>query len=715
MKALVALMVLIAGHALSARAESITIPLRELTAAPAMELRCISDARVIQLPVPERWAIRRAVLNLRYTVSNNLITETSQLVIKANGVPIAQTRLNAQAPDVSLGVAIPVELLEPGYNAITVQVAQHYSRKECEGPCSPDLWTAVNLRESSFQIDYALKPVPLEMSRLTGYIFDPRLLPHGEVHIVTDDLSAVSATMAGIVASGIARRFDYRKVKFSVSRDLKPGTDNVLIGKRRNVGEFLKKRGVALKNIEGGYLKILHLPGESGRSDPTRALLVVTGESDEAVRIAAETFANITFAFPGSDELTAFEFALPEIAQYTGREALKSERVYSLKTLNFQTQTFAGLNSVSRSISFRLPADFHIRPNQYAKLALNFSYGAGLKSGSSMNVSVNGRYVRAIPLDSTVGNFIDGYRIDIPTYIFKPGANTIDFTPSLQVSGQVCDLIQAEGLFVTLYENSTLQFPSMPHFVEMPKIELFMHNGFPFTRWPDGHDTTILLGAQDDRLLAAGLNLVGFASQRNGFPLFGVQFTYEKPSSGDMILVGLPESFPAEFADAAPLKIGTQISRVPYPVIRGWDTEATMAYSKQVGSLGAGRGLLMEFQSPYEAGRTVLMLTAGRADDVLAVSEALLNPDAQAKSQGDLVLIELAMSEAKISAMSVGSRYVTGKEGTFSVVESFLYTRPLVYYGVIGAAILLLSLAMFYALRRYRAKKRRLGAGSQDQ
>jgi hypothetical protein len=174
------------------------------------------------------------------------------------------------------------------------------------------------------------------------------------------------------------------------------------------------------------------------------------------------------------------------VSQYSGRETIATDTVYSLRTLNFPTQSWVGLNPGERTITFRLPPDFHIRPNQNAKLLMNFSYGVGLKNDSSFNVSVNGRGVRAVRLDSATGTFIENYELNIPTYVFQPGSNTISFAAHLNSGGQVCDLLQPDGLFFTLYDNSSISFPPMPHFVELPKIELFMHSGFPITRWPDG-------------------------------------------------------------------------------------------------------------------------------------------------------------------------------------------------------------------------------------
>ena len=689
----------------AAPAETIKLPLQQLTALAALELRCVSDQREIQVPLPERWDLKRLVLHLRYTVSTNLLPESSQLVIKMRGQPVAQARLNPLAPEVRLGIDIPPKLLVPGYNSLAFQVAQHASKNQCEAPCSPDLWTNVSLVESYLEMEFDWKAVPPALASLSSFVFDPRLLPAGEVHLVTEDESAFSATLAGIVASGIARRFDYRRVGFTVSRVPRPGVDNVLIGKRTFAAKVLGEDVV--RRTKGGYLKVLPMKTASGEKDPTRAMLVVTGESDAAVKIAAITFTNISFKFPGSDELEAFEFKLPEVQQYSGRETIKTDLEYTLKTLDFPTQSFVGNNPGSRGITFRLPPDFHIRPNQYAKLALNFSYGAGLKNDSSFNIGVNGKGVRAVALDSASGSFIDSYKVDIPTYVFQPGSNTISFTGHLHAGGQVCDVAQPDNLFLTVYGNSTLSFPPMPHFVEMPKLELFMHSGFPLTRWPDGHEAFIWLTEKDDRVLAAALNLVGVATQRNGFPLFEMEFTYERPATeGEVLVFGRVSTVPAELRQAAPLKILDDSVVVPYPVVRGWNTEfVASASSKQKSALGPGRALLMQFQSPWYSGRTVTMLTAARAEDLVEASQALLTAAVQGKATGDVVLIEPGDPEPQVSAMVAGSPYATGKRGSYSTLESFLYTRPVAYYAVSAVALLLLGIGLFFALRRWHAKR----------
>ncbi len=697
--------------ATGAQADVFRMSLQQLSPNKTLELHCVSDEREVQIPVPERWDVKKLTVHLRYTVSANLLPDSSAMVVKMRGTPVAQTRLNPTAPEVRVGVEISPKLLEPGYNALSFQVSQHFSKNQCESPCAADMWTNIHLRDSYIEMEYERKPVPRELSALSTHVFDPRIMPQGEVHVVTEDLSTAAASLAGIVASGIARRFDYRRVAFTVSRELQPGVDNVVVAKRDFVRKLLGNRVPGLDATGGGYLKLLPMVEKDGSADPTRALLVISGPDENAARLAAITFSNISFRFPGSDELRAFAFELPDVEQYSGRETIATDKIYSLKTLNFPTQSFVGINPGSRNITFRLPPDFHIRPNQYAKLSLNFSYGAGLKNDSSFNVSVNGRGVRAVQLDSASGAFIDGYKIDIPTYVFQPGTNTVGFTGHLHTAGQVCDLINPDGLFLTIYDVSTVSFPPMPHFVEMPKLELLMHSGFPLTRWPDGHEAYIWLTQKDDKVLAAALNLIGIATQRNGFPLFGLTFTYERPKEeGELMVVGPAATVAREVRAAAPVKLMEDGVTVPYPVTRGWNTEvAPAAISRQQSGLGAGRALLMQFESPFKSGRTATLLTGVTPADVLLGSQLLLLGDVQGQARGDTVLLEPGEPEPKVTAMMGGPGYATGKTGSYSPVESYLFTQPIIYYSVIAAVVVIFSVALFFILRRLRARNKRGG------
>lgn len=706
---------------LPVQAETIKVPLDKFTSVSSLEMRCTSSGQNLSIPIPERWDVHKITLHLMYTVSNNMLGNISQMAIRFNGEQVSQLKLVPQAPSVTTDMTLPVNHLQPGYNTLTFQVAQHYQASACEQPCAPDLWTNISVRDSSLQIEYDLKPLPLHMGETVDMVFDPKQFPERTINLVTDSSTPESITLAGIAASGIARHFDYRKVRFSHSTDIVQGMDNVLIGDTKFTGAVLAAHGIKLPAPDGGLIKLFYLPTAGGH-DERHALLVVSGKDAASLKVAAETFANMSLPYPGTDEVHAYEFSMPDISMYAGRHVLSSDKRYTFDSLEMPTYSFYGFNGKptrkgfiggASQLSFRLPPDFLIKQNQYAKMKLNFSYAAGLRPDSALSIAVNGVQVRDIHLDKPGGNFIDGYELDVPTYLFKPGGNEISFKPFMNVQRQVCDAVNTDGLFTTIYGNSTLYFPPMPHFVEMPKLGLFALNGFPFTRWPDGYQTLVYLPKHDSASIDTALDLIGMITQRNGFPLFGTQIVFGEPKNwqGEMLVVGRTHDIPKSIMDLAPLKAGG-VSTIPYPVNRGWESETSIAFSKQKSALGTGSGLLMEFESPFKKGRSIVLATAQDEKDMVKLGDALLEPGVQAGIKGDLVLVDLSDGpDYSVNSLSVGKKYSTGDKGNISFIDSFLYSNPRTFYGMIVAAIIVLGWLGFWMLRRMRAKRTRPGQG----
>ena len=711
MKKILILMAFIACLPTVVQAKVYRAPLHNFATSSSFNLRCIMGQNDISIPVPERWNVTDAVLTLDYINSASLLGERSHLIVTMNGASLGQITLNKVPSSGRVQLRIPPALLRPGYNTLNLKAIQHYAA-QCEQVCSPSLWTTVNLNESALEITYELKPVPLRMSAVSDFLFDQKIQPEGNVHLITAGLESGSATMAGIIASGVARKFDYRKVFFSISQDIVPEMDNILIGDRKFIELFLQQRGIAI-SIPGSYLKILHLPLGNGIVDTRHALMVVSGNTSEEIKIAAETLAHLSLPYPGGDDMVVKEFKLPDISLYGGRQVLTVDKAYTLKTLNLETHTFVGFNPNPRSISFRLPADFLVKPNQYSKLNLNFAYGAGMRSDSVLNLVVNGQSVRVIHLKNQDGESIEGYRVDLPTYIFKPGNNTISFEATLNTTAQECDIMRPEGFFLTIFENSTFFFPAMPHFVEMPKLELFMMDGFPITRWPDGFESMIYVTRKDLDTTAAALNLVGLISQKNGYPLFGSTISYERPVNwtGEMVVIGDVASLPEDLTSLAPLKLA-KTNVVPYPVIRDWEQDLSFAFSGQVSSLGPDRGVIMQFQSSSEMGRSVIVLTGAGPAQVSALGKALLESGVQNGIKGDLTLIDLKDPAAGISSVNTGRTYYTGTSGFLFKLEYLFYKYSFLLYVLLALGLLAGGGLLYYLLRILRRKRTRSDDGS---
>ncbi len=699
----------------TAHPETFKMPLNKFTAAKRVDLRCTSAQYGISLPVPQRWEVKKATLSFSYSHSTALLPGSSRMITRLNNDPVSQRDLNPLAPDGFLRMSLPTALLKAGYNDLTFDVQQHYTLG-CEFPCQPELWTTLKLTDddAELEMEYSLREVPLRLSAIVNFLFDPKINPRGEVNIVLPNWNAEEIGMASIIASGIAMRFDYRNVVFSVSQELRPGYDNVLIGDKETVGRILGPFGFGGKEMRGPFLKIMHLPivpGASaplteGLSDPTHALIVVSGLNKDHLRLAAETFAIMSAPFPDTDEMTVTGIVMPDIPLYGGRQVIKADTRYTFGSLGFPDHTFAGGNANGVELAFRLPADFLIKQNRYAELSLYYAYGAANRLDSVINISLNDKLLRGINLDDTRGALIEGYKLDIPTYLFKPGSNVLRFEAVLAPSvGKNCEYMQTKNLFLTIMEKSTIKFPPMPHYVAMPNLELFMLNGFPVTRWPDGHGSKIFLTNRSPEVIEAALNLVGALTQENGNPLLGLEYTLTQPKNfdGEVVIIGDIPTLPGRIRDTAPLALNNEMA-FPYPV--GGRTEGSQfAFSRQVSGLGSTTGALMEFQSPYAEGRTAVLLTASSPRGLLALSLALMKPGVQANVKGDTVLIDLNEPEKNMLAMSIGRRYFAGKAGFVSRMNAYLFTYPWLYYIALGLVVVALGLTLFYFLNRYRKKR----------
>lgn len=704
---------------ISVHAEFIRIPLYKLAPAKSVNLVCVSSGDTIGIPIPKRWKVEKAVLTFNYVNSAALLPNKSWMMVKLNEYTVSQVNLNPLTPEGSVRLSLPVNLLESGiYNDLIFTVTQHYAT-ECEQYCSPDLWTTLKLDQAYLEIEYSLRPVPLKLSSISDFLFDPKIFPHGQVNIVAQDFSPEMVTLSSIAASGIARRFDYRKVLFSFSKDIQAGYDNILIGNKDFVNKFLQERGAAI-DIKTPTLKILQLPTGSAGGDPNHALIVISGTTSDQTRLAAETFAVMSSPYPDTQELSAFEFSIPDIPLYGGRLIITPDKIYTLKTLNVPTRTFNSMETNPSDIVFRLPADFLIKPNLFAELVLSFSYGAALRADSVLNVSLNNKTLRGIHLDNPNGGLIEKYKIEIPTYMFKFGTNVLSFKTALTplIYGK-CENIQAGNLFLTLYDVSTFYIPKMPHFTEMPRLELFVFNGFPVTRWPDGHGAEIYIAKKDSSLISAALNIVGMMTQNNGYPLLDLQYTYDKPKkfNGEIILIGDTDSIPEDIKKITPMTL-TKETTVPYPVTRSWSDEtASLIFSKQISGLSAGRGAVMEFQSPYVGGSSIIMLAATSAKEVLDLSEILMEPSVQANIKGDLNLINLIpeKDDYKVVSFNIGKKYFAGKAGFLSRIDAYLYSYPWAFYAAVAIGLVLLCSGIFYLLVIHKKKRLKIKDSGEQQ
>ena len=689
------------------------ILLSDLNKNKTMDLKLITSGYRISVPIPSRWSVKKARLVLKYTNSVNLRKENSQLAVRLNDVPLGQVGLDPKNPDGELALTIPLSRLLQGYNSLSFSVAQHYMDK-CEQWDAPDLWTNLQFDRSFLELEYTDRPVPGKLPEAFNFLFDPKTLPSGDVNIVTDNTSPETITMSGVVASGIAKRFDYKKVLFTASPAIKPGQDNVIVGQKEFVEQLLRETGIFYE-VTGPVVKIMPLPLKRGGElkpgwDAAHGLLIISGRTPAELKTAAIAAAEITFPFPGKGETIIKDAKLPKVQTYSGKGFIERGKQNTFKVLGLQTLTFRGISTFTEDLLLRIPNDYLIRPNKYVTLALNYVYSPGLKEDSSLSIAVNGTIAQVINLDNLKGDLLEKYRLDLPAYLFRPGENRITFIASLTPKSQACEMLMPDAYFLTVYDNSTLIFPKMPHLAELPKIELFVDTGSPFSRLSNGSDTEIFLAEPDYSEIAAAFNMIGYVSQRTGYPLFDLKINVGdlKPSDKEIIVFSKFDTLPANLVKLAPIKVRNSPadSLIPHLAWKKWNKEPFFSTTQQVSDMDTDSGLIMGLESPYKKGRSILIFNASSGENLLKLSQVVMDPETNGGIKGSLAAIDLRTEPAeKMVSTTIGAKYWTGENGKISYFTYFTYVHPMMYYGSLIVLILVLSLVIYLFLADFREKR----------
>jgi len=744
LSALIILAILAAGSHSPVFAANQKILLQKIAPVSDVQLRGSKDAYAFSLPVPTRWRVKQATFHFSYVNSSALLPLNSRLVFRVHDRPLAQIRLEPNAPEGEVTVTIPGELLRPGYNPCLISVSQHYTIEECEDPFSPELWTWVNLSKAYFLFDLEPVAVPGRVSAISDFLFDARNIFEAGHNIVIPRLTPEYARLAMLAGSGVALRYDYRQPRLRLSGSIRPQSDNIVIGLREEIGPLLHRQVLP---VAGAVISLDHMPGAASGGDGTpaldavdtsHALIVLSGTTPEELTRAVAAFASLSFPFPDSAATAVTKLSLPTVERHMIQRGLVPGKTYELASLGMETTVFRGMSSPAGGVELRLPSDLHLTPNRFASIVLHMAYDAEMREDSVLNIRLNGKFIAGIPLDNPQGDYFKGYKIDIPLSSFLPGTNRLSFQAVMTpLHTDKCTLIQTENLRLIIYEDSTVAIPDVPHWVKMPKVEIFFQDAFPFGRWPDLRETTVLVSRETWETAAAAVNVIALSSQKIGYPPFGLKcaFNYEQNAAGtDVLAVGPLESIPEQISSRAPLA-GIDPARLTLPAMpqptpqrsKPIDFRALVLGDKPVppknrsdrqhfspvegefsGGLGPYRAVLMQLQHPQWSDRTVVVLAANTDADVEQASREIWEPAVQAACSGDMALLDFSGPDVWTTSLQVGPSYYLGGPGPAAGLQNMINNHPLISLAVLLALLLLLCLIILKLLRMRR--KRRTGA-----
>jgi cellulose synthase (UDP-forming) len=557
---------------------------------PQIEFHNIDSSHTIYFTLPQTHVVRDAKIHVYYAFSPGLLPQLSHLKLSINGTlfaTIQPTPGPTGGSDGSTAEAefpIPPELLVYN-NSLTIEFIGHYAAN-CEDPASTTLWARV-LRNTFIETSGDVLPLGDDLKQLPASFIDPAAIRPPSISVVfpaQPSLKAIQA--AGIAASYFGLVSENRPVRFPVAIAAIPAGNIILVAE--NAADLAAS--LNLSSVNGPAIAIRTNP-----NDPFGKVLVLTGTNADDTIVAAQALALGANLLNGAQStIPNLELPSQRVADDAPRWAHTDQKISLWETATaeqLQTDGTAPLN-----VDFRIPPDLYIdtpfnsdRPNAILRLFYRYN-SVSIGPLSSMQVHVNNAFLGSVPLipgqetaRTTQTN------VSVPVGSLRPFSNSLSFDFAFQQPRkQQCDDSNPINMQGAILSDSYLDLRGYQHWTAMPNLEIFANAGFPFTRFADLSETTVVLPpVPNPQEIETFLTLMGHFGRQTGFPALRVAVAgpdaLRAGAHADFLIIGVGDDQPAF------LKLGTLL-----PVaVRGGLIEVhdTQSLFDRVMQVHAARGL----------------------------------------------------------------------------------------------------------------------------
>ena len=705
--------------------------LKNMGVSRPLALRGIEGEAGASMGVRLDEVVESARLHLIYTLSPALLPNLSHLKILFNDEVLQTVAVDKN----KLGTQQSIELaIDPRYfadfNRLRIQLIGHYTL-DCEAPNHSSLWASIS---NESYLDVSLRQLPLknDLALLPAPFFDPRdnrplKLPFVYGTHPSDGLLKA----AGSIASWMGMLASYRGTQFQALENPLPERHAIVLASNQNRPAFLKD----LPTVSKPTLTLLAHP-----TLPGVKLLLVQGQDDAQVQQAAEVLASGRAALSGERMVLNLLEPAPARQAYDAPRWISTKRPVQLGELvaNPSALQIRGkvLNDVIRVNTQMAPDLFTWNANGVPmNLLYRYTPTDPLDRGS-LDLSINDQFIRSYALTATDSNssnnillplFDDGsvqarsgYKI--PAFLIG-GDNQLQFAFQIPaVDTGRCRTLSAPELHAAIDPASTIDLTGFHHYLAMPSMAAYANSGFPFTKYADLAQTSVILPNDATPFdVALYLTAMGRMAASTGFA--GTRFQllraadWEKARGTDILLLahGDSDGLLARWGHNLPALIdkGTRSIRPLDRALGGVldffsiDNELPLA-SPNGRAVLEGKGALAAItglQSPLDSDRTVVVLTATDAPTMEQIAAALTNPAKVQAMHGDLSLIRADAVES----FRINPVYYQGDLPWWRRLWFALHGHPILLASVGILSGLVLSLLVFVGLRSMA--RRRLSRG----
>ncbi len=592
---------------------------------PQIELHGIDSVHSIYFTLPETHVVKTAKVHVYYAFSPALLPQLSHIKLILNGTLFATIQPTpgqvggSDSRDAEAEFAIPTDLLVHN-NTLTIEFIGHYTMV-CEDPANTTLWARVH-RTTYLDIRGDLLPMADDLKQLPMPFLDPAVIQPLSIPVVFASAPSYKAIQAaGIVSSYFGMISEARPVRFPVHIGTLPQGNVIVIAD--SAAGLPPSLGLPT-SIEMPTVAMRTNPG-----DPFGKVLIIAGGDGDQVVLAARAVAL------HSDMLTGGQATIETLKLPAKQEAdaaprwARTDQTIALWDYSASDQ-LQGDGTSPLNVYFRVPPDIFYadRPNATLKLAYRYN-SIPIGPISSMQVRINNAFLGSVPLiPGQEASRRMETEVAVPVVNLRPFSNSLsfDFTFQLLKKGG-CEDTTPINMQGAILRDSFLDLRGYPHYAPLPNLEIFANAGFPFTRYADLSETTVVLPATPtEQEIETFITLMGHFSRQTGFP--ALQVTVAGPDAlhagarTDFLIVGTGDDQPGfeKLADRLPVALRSGQIQVRdtqgffAPVLHNawWKLRSSDQHTESgdLSASGTPDAIIEGVESPYEpgAGRSIVAI-----------------------------------------------------------------------------------------------------------
>lgn len=668
--------------------------------------------------------VSEAELVLTFTASPSLIPIWSQLNVYMNGQ--VQESLPLQKDQIGKEILVRVKLnpkLIKDSNQLEMEFVGSYTTA-CGSPLSDTLWLSVS-NQSYLKVNVQKLRVADELSFFPLPFVDTNAYRETIVPFVfPDSPDSPSKQAAAVLASWFGAKSAWRGSHFPVYYNEMPVEGHFVVFMTNDARpSFLKDYPL----VDGPVVSIADAPYSLYAK-----MLIVAGRDANDLVTASKALASGHSMMAGNMARIHDYQELAPRKPYDAPNWINTDHVtYFQDLLEYPGQLSSkGHQPSPVHLKLNLPPDLFMFTKSAIDLDLRYRYTKPSQGvPSQLRLLVNDQLIDSYDLDPSkdqssliahlpaVNSLKDLFNVrSIPTLVLaENNVLTFDFQYSLSYSGgnaENCQTITLIPNQVNIDPSSSIDFTGLYHFTELPNLKMFGQSGFPFSKYADLSETTVVMAKDSSpEHVTTLLNTMGRISAHTGLAATNVKVTDrddpKELADRELLVIGnLPSSFSHVSGEGvqALLNDARRELKTPFMSDRNLEnptSDRSGAQSYTLVESRGGLGAVIGFESPFSAKRSVVAMLSDGDTGSRLLNDKIRSAAGFAELKGSVTIIR----ESETTAFQVGDSYHVGYLPWYQRVWFVMLERPLLLVLCAVLCAVLIGSAI-YSLMRWRIKMR---------